>query len=168
MYWTLSHFCLWAQGGSVSFAMIPVFIVAFRWGLKGGLLSGLLFGTFQFFLGSPFIVHIAQVIFAYFIAFVVLGFAGVFAGNVKQNLKQGNIKRFVWYISLGVLLGYALRFVAHFYAGIAFFESMVDGMSVWMYSLVYNASYLVPGFILNALLIGLLFYKQPRLVVAAK
>lgn len=33
-------FKLWPQGGSVSFAMIPIFIVAFRWGLKGGLYQG--------------------------------------------------------------------------------------------------------------------------------
>lgn len=31
------QFTIWPQGGSVSFAMIPVFIIAFRWGLKAGL-----------------------------------------------------------------------------------------------------------------------------------
>ena len=27
---------IWPQGGSISIAMIPIFIMAFRWGIKGG------------------------------------------------------------------------------------------------------------------------------------
>jgi hypothetical protein len=33
-------FKVWAQGGSVSLSMLPVFLIAYRWGLKGGLLTG--------------------------------------------------------------------------------------------------------------------------------
>ena len=31
---------IWPQGGSISIAMVPVFLMAFRWGIKGGILSG--------------------------------------------------------------------------------------------------------------------------------
>ncbi|QDP40003.1 energy-coupled thiamine transporter ThiT [Radiobacillus deserti] len=155
----------WAQGGSVSLAMIPVFIVAYRWGLKGGLLSGLLFGLYQVAFGQPYILTPIQGILDYGVAFTVLGFAGLFAAKVQQSLKERNRGQFVWNVSAGILLGCTLRFIAHYFAGVAFFESAIDGMGIYLYSFLYNISYLLPSFVLNALVIGFLFYKQPRLLV---
>src|SRR5690625_1824206 len=57
-------FSLWPNGGSVSFAMVPVFIVAFRWGLGGGLISGLLFGLLKLVFG-PTILHLYQAFIEY-------------------------------------------------------------------------------------------------------
>ncbi|UFU00840.1 energy-coupled thiamine transporter ThiT [Radiobacillus kanasensis] len=155
----------WAQGGSVSLAMIPVFIVAYRWGLKGGLLSGVLFGLYQVAFGQAYILTPIQGILDYGVAFTVLGFAGLFAGRVQQSLKERNKIQFIWNVSAGILLGCTLRFFAHYFAGVAFFESAVDGMGIYLYSFLYNISYLLPCFILNAIVIGFLFYKQPRLLV---
>ena len=31
---------IFPSGGSISIAMVPIFIIAFRWGLKGGLTVG--------------------------------------------------------------------------------------------------------------------------------
>lgn len=159
-------FKIWAQGGSISFSMIPVFLVAFRWGLKGGLLSGFLFGVFQVILGTAYILTPVQGILDYGVAFTVLGFAGIFSSKVQHSLKEKNTSSFVYAVMSGVLLGCVLRFLAHFYAGIAFFESAIEGMSVWVYSLVYNGSYMLPSFIVNVLVIGFLFYKQPQLARA--
>lgn len=36
---------LWPNGGSISIAMIPILLMGFRYGLKGGLLTGFLVGT---------------------------------------------------------------------------------------------------------------------------
>ncbi|WP_226034536.1 energy-coupled thiamine transporter ThiT [Aquibacillus saliphilus] len=159
-------FKLWAQGGSISFAMIPVFIVAFRWGLKGGLVSGFLFGVLQVALGTAWIMHPVQGFIDYGLAFTVLGFAGLFANKVKQNVKDGNTSGFISAITLGVLLACTLRFAAHFIAGIVFFDSLIDGMNVWVYSLVYNGSYLIPSFIINTIVVGFLFNKRPKLITA--
>lgn len=159
-------FKIWAQGGSISFSMIPVFLVAFRWGIKGGLLSGFLFGVFQVILGTAYILTPLQGFLDYGVAFTALGTAGLFSGKVQRSLRENNTSSFVYAVLSGVLLGCLLRFAAHFYAGIAFFESAIDGMSVWMYSLIYNGSYMIPSFIINVLLIGFLFYKQPRLARA--
>lgn len=159
-------FKIWAQGGSVSFAMIPIFIVAFRWGLKGGLLSGFLYAVLQMTIGTPWIMHWAQALLDYPIAFTVLGFAGAFAPLVQRALKNKDTKRFIGMITLGVLVGVGLRFIAHFLAGIIFFESLIEGMGDWMFSLVYNGSYLLPSFIINVIAVSLLFKARPRLVAA--
>ncbi|MDL4842186.1 energy-coupled thiamine transporter ThiT [Aquibacillus rhizosphaerae] len=157
-------FKVWAQGGSISFAMVPIFIVAFRWGLKGGLLSGLLFGLLQIATGTAWIMHPVQGFIDYALAFTVIGFAGLFAAKVQQNLKSEDRSAFIINITFGVLLACVLRFIAHFIAGIVFFESLIDGMNIWMYSLVYNGSYLIPSFILNTIIVAFLFNKRPRLI----
>src|SRR5699024_12263489 len=49
-------FKIWPMGGSISFAMIPVFILAFRWVLKGGLLSGFFWCSFQIEIVNVYII----------------------------------------------------------------------------------------------------------------
>ncbi|SHG92215.1 energy-coupled thiamine transporter ThiT [Ornithinibacillus halophilus] len=155
-------FKVWPNGGSVSFAMIPIFIVAFRWGLKGGLTAGLLWGLLQLVI-EPVVVHPLQGFIEYGFAFTALGLAGIFAKPVQQALKDGKLaKRFI-YIMLGVLLGTFLRFLAHFYAGIVFFGHYApEDQPVWLYSLLYNGSYMLPAFVLSTVVVFFLFIKQPR------
>lgn len=160
-------FKIWPQGGSISFAMIPVFIVAFRWGIKGGLLSGLLWGVLQIAVGNGVIYYFWQGVIEYGLAFTVLGFAGIFAHQVKQSIKDKNRKSTFMYIASGVLVGTLLRFIAHWVAGAVFFAKYLpDGWNnVWFYSLVYNGSYMLPSFIICTTLVFYLFHKQPRAVL---
>lgn len=155
-------FKIWGQGGSVSFAMIPVFILAFRWGLKGGLLSGFLWGILQIATGNAFILTPLQGFIDYALAFTVIGFAGIFASQIQHAVKDGKTKVYLTYITAGVLLGSILRFIAHFTAGVVFFESAIEGQTVWVYSLLYNVSYMFPSFLLSAGIVFFLFHKQPR------
>ncbi|WP_026905932.1 energy-coupled thiamine transporter ThiT [Paucisalibacillus globulus] len=150
------------NGGSISFAMIPVFIVAFRWGLKGGLLTGLLWGILQMAFGA-FILHPYQAFIEYGFAFTALGVAGVFAKPIQQSLKDGKVMKRLTYITLGVFIGTGLRFLAHFYAGIVFWGSSApEGQPVWLFSLIYNGSYMLPSFILSTIVVFFLFIKQPK------
>src|SRR5690625_1642428 len=110
-------FQIWPAGGSISFAMIPVFILAFRWGIKGGLLSGFLWGMLQIAVGNAYILYFWQAIIEYGFAFTVLGFAGIFASQVHQSIKSNETKSTLTYISLGILVGGSLRFLCHFVAG---------------------------------------------------
>ncbi|MGY0692156.1 energy-coupled thiamine transporter ThiT [Virgibacillus sp. FSP13] len=160
-------FKIWAQGGSISLAMIPVFIVAFRWGLKGGLLSGFLWGVLQVALGTGYILYFWQGLLDYAVAFTVIGFAGIFAKPIQHAVKEGNTATSITYILTGVFLGSMLRFIAHFAAGVVFFESAVDGMNVWIYSLLYNISYIIPSFIICTIAVFFLFHKQPRTLLSA-
>lgn len=157
---------LWLQGGSISFAMVPILFMAFRWGLKGGLLTGLLIGFFNSVL-DPFIVHPVQYVLDYPVAFLVVGMAGIFSSTAKHALQQENGKRFALYITLGALVGSALRFLSHFASGIIFIDYfMPDGVpgSVWMYSLTYNIGYMLPSFIISSVVLSIILYKQPRLM----
>ncbi|GGB53710.1 energy-coupled thiamine transporter ThiT [Virgibacillus dakarensis] len=160
-------FKIWAQGGSISLAMIPIFIVAFRWGLKGGLLSGFLWGVLQVAVGSAYILVPWQGVLDYGVAFTVIGFAGVFAKRIQRAVKEGNTKRSLAYIMAGVFLGSILRFAAHFAAGVVFFGSAIDGMNVWIYSLLYNSSYILPSFVICTIGIFFLFNKQPKTLLSA-
>jgi thiamine transporter len=158
-------FKIWAQGGSISFAMIPVFIVAFRWGLKGGLLSGFLWGILQLATGTAYILTPVQALIDYLLAFTSIGTAGIFAPVIQKSVKAGETKKYLFYITAGVFIGSLFRFIAHYVAGIAFFESAVEGQPVWIYSFIYNASYMVPAFVLSVIVVFLLFHKQPKVLL---
>lgn len=159
-------FKIWAQGGSISFAMIPIFIVAYRWGAKGGLLAGLLFGVLQL-VTNPYVVHWAQAIIEYGVAFTGLGLAGIFAKHVKDALNNKNRGAFVGYVTIGVLLGCLVRFLSHLLAGVIFFATYApEGVPAWWYSFIYNGTYMLPSFIICTIAVGLLFSRQPRLIKA--
>ncbi|WP_330948460.1 energy-coupled thiamine transporter ThiT [Virgibacillus sp. MG-45] len=161
-------FKIWPQGGSVSFAMIPVFIVAFRWGLKGGLLSGFLWGILQIAVGEAAIYYFWQAVIEYGFAFTALGLAGIFARSVHRTIKDGQRKKSFIYIMSGVFIGTSLRFLAHFFAGFIFFaEFAPEGQPAWLYSLLYNGSYMLPSFVICTFVIYWLFNKQPRTLLTA-
>lgn len=153
----------WPQGGSVSIQMVPVFLIAYRWGLKGGILTGFLLGLLQIILGWSKIYHPVQGFVDYFIAFSLVGVAGIFANQVKNSLRNKNKLAWVSYAIGGVLLGTGLRFIAHFYTGIVFFGSYApEGQPVVLYSLVYNSTYMVPSFILCAIVVILVIAAAPQ------
>lgn len=155
-------FKVWPNGGSISFAMIPVFIVAFRWGLKGGLLSGMLWGALQVAFGA-YILTPLQGLIEYGFAFTVLGLAGIFAKPLHRSLEAKKYTLGLVYIMSGVFIGTLFRFIAHFYAGIVFWaKATPDGVAVWYYSLTYNATYMLPSFVLCSALVFFLFRTQPR------
>lgn len=158
---------LWPQGGSVSIQMVPVFLMAFRWGVKGGLLTGFLLGLLQIVLGWSKIYHPVQGFIDYFVAFSLVGLAGLFSYQVKNALK--NNKKIVWisFATVGILLGSTLRFLAHFYTGIVFFGAYApEGQPAALYSLVYNGTYMLPSFILCAILVILVIAAAPKKMLA--
>src|SRR5690625_3824081 len=141
-------FKIWPAGGSISFAMIPVFIIAFRWGIKGGLLSGFLWGILQIAVGDAYILYFWQGVIEYGLAFTVLGFAGIFAKQVQEAVKQKDTKSTFLYIALGVFVGSLMRFAGHFFAGWVFFgDAAAEGQPAWLYSFLYNCTYMIPAII---------------------
>ncbi len=156
-------FKIWPAGGSISLAMIPVFIVAFRWGIKGGLLSGFLWGILQIAVGDAYILYFWQGVIEYGLAFTVLGFAGLFASKVQAAVRDRDKKTALTYLVTGIIFGGSLRFLAHFLAGAIFFgEFAPEGQNVWVYSFVYNFSYMFPALIICTIVVFYLFNKQPR------
>lgn len=147
----------WAYGGSVSLAMLPILLMAFRRGLKAGLITGFIVGAIQMFYGYYY--HPVQIVLDYTIAYGVVGFAGLF----KFSFTSSRQKQIIGII-FGVFLASFLRFIAHFLSGIVFFaEYAPEDMNPTVYSVIYNASYMLPAFILCASVLVLLYSAAPRL-----
>ena len=145
-------------GGTVTaFSMLPVLIIAYRYGLGWGLFTGAVDGVLQMLLGmgnlkygtSAFAVIII-VLFDYLIAFGVLGLGGIFRNKIKN---QGLA------LASGSLLACVLRYLCHCVSGyFVWYIWAWEGFSPAAYSFAYNATYMVPETIITvigALLISL-------------
>lgn len=153
------------QGGSITLVMLPIFVMAYRHGLKGGLATGALVGTLQLLFG-PYIFTPVQFLVDYTLAYGVVGFAGVFANRVKTSARKEQKNMLILYLILGAFLGSALRYAAHVFSGIVFFAEYAEGPVVW-YSLVYNMTYMLPSFLLATAVLVLLFTTAPRFATLA-
>lgn len=134
-----------SQGGSISLVMVPIFVLAFRHNGLVGIIGGVLLGMIQL-LTDAYVVHPLQFIVDYPLAYGLLGIAGFFKNRH----------------ALGIILGGGARFVAHFTSGIIFFASYApEGSNFLLYSLLYNASYMIPEIILSLVAIKLIHKKSP-------
>lgn len=127
----LSFIKLWEmpQGGSITPAsMLPIMLFAYVYGTPKGLIVGLAYGLLQC-LQSFWVVHWAQFLLDYGIAFIVLGFAGIFKKNILP----------------GMAIAGVLRYVAHVASGAIFFAEAyaAPGQSFLAYSMIYNLFALV-------------------------
>lgn len=173
-------------GGSISFAMIPIFIIAYRWGFKSAFLGGLVWGLLQIVVGDAYILTPVQAFIEYFIAFAFIGFAGLFYRPIQKalltsnenNLEQSNLgsrkdkpaskqnegKKVLGYIIVATFIGSFSRYFCHFIAGIIFWGQYAPkGQSAVLYSLIVNGSTMLGSFILCTVLLIFLFLTSPRL-----
>lgn len=124
----------WAQGGSVTAAsLVPIILIAFRYGGKIGLIVGVVHGLIQLIIG-PYVVHPIQLLLDYPIAFGLVGLSGFFNKNKI----------------LGIVVGLLGRFFMHFISGIIYFAQYAPkGWNPLYYSFIYNISYIVPEIIIS-------------------
>ena len=131
------------QGGSVTIAgLVPLLWFTLRRGLKYGGFAGFVYGLIHAFLPGSYIIHPVQGLLDYPLAFAALGLAGAF--------KKIPI--------VGIAVGIVGRFLCSFAAGIVFFTSLsIDGV---IGSAVYNGIYLIPEFIITAIVIYILLKRK--------
>lgn len=151
------------QGGSVSFSMLPIILMAIRWGVGAGLTTGLLIGILQMMFGA-YVLHWVQALFDYGIAFSIVGLAALVRQIVITSAQQKNKKNIIFWLSIGVVIGGLGRYLAHTIAGAVFFAEYAGTQNPWIYSLGYNATYMVPAIILTAIAAALLFTSAPKLL----
>jgi len=144
------------QGGSVTAgSMIPIVLIALFYGPEVGFLTGFLFGIVNFLL-NPFAIHPVQVLFDYPLPFMAIGIVGYFrACNIKGIL-------------VGVILSMLARFTCHFISGVVFFGSYANGGSVYLYSFLYNGSYMGLETIITCVIIAILPIKRLSQIVQNK
>ncbi|GGH74795.1 thiamine transporter [Pullulanibacillus pueri] len=149
----------WLYGGSVSFEMLPIVLFALRRGLLWGAISGAVYGIIDCLI-DPWVVHPVQFLLDYPVAFLVVGFAGLF----KITKAQSNMKK-VWIIISATALGSFLRLVSHFLSGVIWFGSDAPkGTPVAVYSFLYSLGYILPSFILIAFVLSLFVKSAPQLL----
>ena len=137
------------QGGSVTLgAMVPLLFLTYRYGAGIGCLAGFLYGMINL-MQDAFILHPVQVLFDYPLPYMALAVAATVPGRYYT----------------GAALAFAARFLCHYISGIVFFGSYAPPeMSPYLYSLVFNATYLVPEAVICLLLLRVL--PVPRLLAA--
>ncbi len=139
------------NGGSISAgSMIPIMIFALRWGIWPGIVVGATYGLLDFIL-KPYFYHPLQFILDYILAYGLLGLAGIGYDKDEDRSTSSMV--------IGVILAIGGRMVSHVLSGVIFFAEYAGDQNPWVYSIVYNATYLVPELIIS--LVALLFIWKP-------
>ena len=133
------------EGGSITVAsMVPLFWFSLRRGLRWGVEACIVYGLVHIVLSGE-VYYPTQILLDYPLAFGALGLAGAFK---KRPL-------------VGVAVGMTGRFVCHFISGVIFFAAYTPpGWSPIPYSAAYNASYLVPEFVISAIIMYIIVKRQ--------
>lgn len=172
-------------GGITIVSMLPIILIAYKYGSKWGLFAAFVGSLLQMLVGlktvtaffmpgdSQMVVWKAILVclIDYVIAYTVLGFGGAFRN--KFNATKA--------LCLGSIFAIALRFLAHILSGYLFFGSwaewffsqaelgsfgkwVLDNMSgkglALFYSVCYNATYIIPEMILTAV-VAVIIAKIP-------
>lgn len=135
MSYALSYIKLWdmPQGGSITLvSLLPLMLYAYIFGAKKGVFVGFTYGILQA-LQDPWLIHPAQFLLDYPVAFSAVGLAGLFK-NTTYFKKLPQIK-----FTLGACIAGCMRFACHVLSGALAFEAYAEGQNVWLYSLVYNS-----------------------------
>ncbi len=138
------------QGGSVSLTMIPLFLLSFRRGAAAGIISGVIYGAISIMFDGV-IYHPMSILLDYTLAYGVLGIAGFFKKNYIG-------------IILGTTLGTLLRYICSILSGALLFAQYAPKeMNPWIYSLGYNATYMLPELIICVVALSVLFGAAKKL-----
>lgn len=155
------------MGGSITFAStLPIMLFSYMYGSRKGVLAGLIYGALQA-IQDPWILHPAQFLLDYGVAFAGIGVAGCIKdfGLFKNNPRAQ--------FSVGAVIAGALRFISHFFSGAFAFGSFgADyakefGISAlnnpYVYSLLYQTMYVIPD-LLIVIIIGVILFSSRNFV----
>ena len=139
-------------GGAITLAsMLPIVFIAYRNGLGWGLGTGLVYGMIQQLIGLKNLSYftawysiIAIILLDYLGAFAVMGLGGVFRKTFRRQSTA---------LVTGALLGCVLRYICHVISGATVWAGLsIPTNAALGYSLIYNATYMVPETIILLLI----------------
>jgi thiamine transporter len=152
------------EGSLTLLSMLPICVIAFRYGTLKGLGVAFVYSLFQFALGLPAILSwglsvetlIGTAMLDYLIPFTALGLAGVFGSDKLSSM------------AAGVTLALTTRFLSHFLSGVIIFQFLeqwelfgkIMENRPYLYSLAYNGVYMLPELILTLIAVVIL-YRVP-------
>lgn len=130
--------------GSITVAsLVPIMLYAYFFGTVSGLLVGLIHGLLQF-IESAWLYNATTFLLDYPIAFASVAMMGVARKLFNKELPA---------LTVGVLLTYLCRFTAHLISGFIYFgggivETSIPHSSMFVYSFIYQISYVGPDMII--------------------
>ena len=152
-------------GGQVTLvSMLPVVLISYRHGVKWGLLAGFANGLLQMLTGwyappaGTIGAIIACVLLDYLVAFSCLGLASGISKPIKNRTAA---------VFTGISDVMFMRFICSFLSGALLWGSYqsyyewANGMSVWMYSFIYNGSYMLPETVITVIVALLVISVYP-------
>ena len=152
------------MGGSVTVAsMLPVMLISIKYGVSTGLATCFVYSLTQLmqavasanvfpYCETPTTLVLC-ILFDYVVPFTVLGLAGLF--HKMKLTKNTEINIYIGIISVVIL-----RFLCHFITGVAIWGQWApEGMGKYLYSFLYNGSFLSLDFIICIVCAVLMFRK---------
>lgn len=134
-------------GGSVTlFSMLFIVLIGYWYGPKVGILTGLVYGIFQF-LQEPYVLSFFQVCCDYVLAFGAMGIAGFFSRSKKHGLQKAYIAAIIArgaFHSLGGYL-YWMDYMP---------ENFPQSLAA-LYPIIYNYSYILMEGVLTLIVISI-------------
>ncbi len=148
-------------GGAVTLlSMAPVIFVSCRYGIRVGLVTGFVYSVLQLLLGISSVAWVPDfwgkflcILLDYLLPFTMLGFGGMFRGCRILGNDRANIMLTAFLGTLAVTL---FRFACHILSGVVIWYALdlvwyaddpthiVNQYSSWIFSIIYNAWFMVP------------------------
>ncbi|MBP5166300.1 MAG: energy-coupled thiamine transporter ThiT [Oscillospiraceae bacterium] len=147
-------------GGLTICSMLPIVLLSFRWKWKWGVLSAFVYSLLQLVLGLDNVGYAAAggiamvigcILLDYVVAYLVIGFAGIFDGPEKDHRRA---------MIIGIVVTFVLRFLCHFITGVWIWNALWPneyGMAALPYSAVYNGWYMGAE-LLVTLIVAMIIY----------
>lgn len=145
------------NGGSITLNMLPIFVICIRWGAAYGFASGAVFGLLQLVLDGGIGLGWESIFGDYLIAYTVLGTAGLIRAN---TLGKANLS-----VMTGSLARYAVAVIVGAVVWGKYMPDSFWGMPMndpWIYSLLYNASYILPAMALCMIIVSVLWHPMKK------
>lgn len=138
------------QGGSITpGSMLPIILYSIIFGPVAGITAGVSYGFLQFFQDGG-AIHWAQLFLDYPLAFGFLGAAGIIPHNLNIRTR----------IVTGTILSVIGRGFMHVLSGAIFFAEYAGEANPWIYSAIYNGTFLGIETILCITIAIMLSYTQ--------
>ena len=149
----------WVLGGSITVcSMLPIVMIANRYGTRWGLFSALTYSLLQLVLGlnnvryaPDALTAVAIIALDYILAYTVLGFSASLNGLFKNRRLA---------IVAGIAVTFFARFLCHFISGVLIWEVLWPNALGWapvVWSLAYNGSYMLPEILITGTAAFLLY-----------
>ena len=112
-------------------SMLPIILYSIIFGPAAGIVAGVSYGFLQFFQDGG-VIHWAQLFLDYPLAFGFLGIAGIVPRNFNIRTR----------IVIGTIIAVIGRGAMHVLSGAIFFAEYAGDANPWIYSTIYNGTFL--------------------------